>query len=253
MVRWCGARKPACARARPYDRQMHRRQATCREAWQGAIDKGAVSAPTGDPKLDIVQPAVEGTKTVLRAAAKHKGDGLQRVVVTSSVCGGCYVRPADARATPAEWCAQGAPLALISRSQSRPCASANQLTCPAPRPPICLSCGCCAAIHDMNRKQQPKQEQYCEEDWNSVSTIDTEAYWVSKVRHRAHTHTHALACLSTHACASHRHPASVQGCGCVLRLPSDASRQHRTRTGWCRSLMPAWVSCPVCVCVSGRG
>jgi hypothetical protein len=34
----------------------------------------------------------------------------------------------------------------------------------------------------MNRKQQPKQEQFCEEDWNNVSTIDSEAYWVSKVR-----------------------------------------------------------------------
>jgi hypothetical protein len=34
----------------------------------------------------------------------------------------------------------------------------------------------------MNRKQQPKQEQYCEDDWNNVSTIDSEAYWVSKVR-----------------------------------------------------------------------
>jgi nucleoside-diphosphate-sugar epimerase len=42
---------------------------------------------TGDPKLDIVQPAVEGTKTVLQAAAKQKANGLQRVVVTSSVCG----------------------------------------------------------------------------------------------------------------------------------------------------------------------
>lgn len=41
----------------------------------------------GDPKLDIVQPAVEGTKTVLQAAAKHKDSGLKRVVVTSSVCG----------------------------------------------------------------------------------------------------------------------------------------------------------------------
>jgi hypothetical protein len=38
-----------------------------------------------------------------------------------------------------------------------------------------------AAIHDMNRKQQPKQEQYCEEDWNEVSQVPDEAYWVSKV------------------------------------------------------------------------
>lgn len=38
-----------------------------------------------------------------------------------------------------------------------------------------------AAIHDMNRKQQPKHEQYCEDDWNEVSQIDSEAYWVSKV------------------------------------------------------------------------
>jgi len=41
-----------------------------------------------------------------------------------------------------------------------------------------------AAIHDMNRKQQPQQEQYCEVDWNNISTIDTEAYWVSKVRRK---------------------------------------------------------------------
>lgn len=33
----------------------------------------------------------------------------------------------------------------------------------------------------MNRKQQPQQERYCEEDWNNISAIDTEAYWVSKV------------------------------------------------------------------------
>jgi hypothetical protein len=42
---------------------------------------------SGDPNLDIVQPAVEGTKTVLQAAAKQKANGLQRIVVTSSVCG----------------------------------------------------------------------------------------------------------------------------------------------------------------------
>jgi nucleoside-diphosphate-sugar epimerase len=40
----------------------------------------------GDPDLDIVQPAVRGTKAVLEAAAKQK-PGLKRVVVTSSVCG----------------------------------------------------------------------------------------------------------------------------------------------------------------------
>jgi hypothetical protein len=34
----------------------------------------------------------------------------------------------------------------------------------------------------MNRAQAPQQEQYCEADWNGVSTIDKEAYWVSKVR-----------------------------------------------------------------------
>lgn len=33
----------------------------------------------------------------------------------------------------------------------------------------------------MNRKQQPKQDRYCEEDWNNVSNIESEAYWVSKV------------------------------------------------------------------------
>jgi hypothetical protein len=47
----------------------------------------AAAAAPGDPQLDIVQPAVEGTKTVLQAAAKQKASGLQRVVVTSSVCG----------------------------------------------------------------------------------------------------------------------------------------------------------------------
>eukprot|EP00878_Enallax_costatus_P032607 GHUV01035850.1.p1 GENE.GHUV01035850.1~~GHUV01035850.1.p1 ORF type:complete len:199 (+),score=49.72 GHUV01035850.1:201-797(+) len=34
----------------------------------------------------------------------------------------------------------------------------------------------------MNRKQQPKHGQYCEDDWNDVSQIDSEAYWVSKVQ-----------------------------------------------------------------------
>jgi len=41
----------------------------------------------GDPNLDIVQPAIRGTRTVLEAAAKQKQHGLKRVVVTSSVCG----------------------------------------------------------------------------------------------------------------------------------------------------------------------
>jgi hypothetical protein len=36
----------------------------------------------------------------------------------------------------------------------------------------------------MGRKQQPKHEQYCEEDWNEVSQMPAEAYWVSKVRCR---------------------------------------------------------------------
>ncbi|WIA11508.1 hypothetical protein OEZ85_011621 [Tetradesmus obliquus] len=77
----------------------------------------------GDPDLDIVQPAVRGTKAVLEAAAKQK-PAVKRVVVTSSVC----------------------------------------------------------AIHDMNRKQQPKHEQFCEEDWNETSQMPGEAYWVSKVQ-----------------------------------------------------------------------
>ncbi|KAF6264964.1 hypothetical protein COO60DRAFT_1185676 [Scenedesmus sp. NREL 46B-D3] len=41
---------------------------------------------------------------------------------------------------------------------------------------------CTSAIHDMGRKQQPKHEQYCEEDWNEVSQMPAEAYWVSKVQ-----------------------------------------------------------------------
>lgn len=41
----------------------------------------------GDPNNDIVQPAVQGTRTVLEAAAKQKANGLRRVIVTSSVCG----------------------------------------------------------------------------------------------------------------------------------------------------------------------
>jgi hypothetical protein len=43
-------------------------------------------------------------------------------------------------------------------------------------------CPFLAAIHDMGRKQQPKHEQYCEEDWNEESQMPAEAYWVSKVR-----------------------------------------------------------------------
>ncbi|KAF8070868.1 TKPR1 [Scenedesmus sp. PABB004] len=76
----------------------------------------------GDPTADIVQPAVQGTRAVLTAAAAVPG--LRRVVVTSSVC----------------------------------------------------------AIHDMNRKQPPKGAAYCEDDWNEVSTLESEAYWVSKVQ-----------------------------------------------------------------------
>eukprot|EP00775_Hariotina_reticulata_P006026 gene6026-6264_t len=33
----------------------------------------------------------------------------------------------------------------------------------------------------MNRQQPAKHGVHCEEDWNEVSTIDKEAYWVSKV------------------------------------------------------------------------
>lgn len=60
----------------------------------------------------------------------------------------------------------------------------------------------------MNRKQQPKQEQYCEEDWNSVSTIDAEAYWVSKVRHRARTHMLHPVCQHTRV----RHTGTRPAC-----------------------------------------
>eukprot|EP00877_Chromochloris_zofingiensis_P011157 jgi/Chrzof1/6295/Cz18g00160.t1 len=77
----------------------------------------------GNPQLDIVDPAVKGTTTVLRAAAQVKQPG-QRVVVTSSVC----------------------------------------------------------AIHDQNATQVPGSgDKYSEADWNQVSTIDKEGYWVSKV------------------------------------------------------------------------
>lgn len=61
---------------------------------------------TGDPKLDIVQPAVEGTKTVLQAAAKQKANGLQRVVVTSSVCGEPAYQQLQARVAFAMSCMQ---------------------------------------------------------------------------------------------------------------------------------------------------
>jgi nucleoside-diphosphate-sugar epimerase len=40
----------------------------------------------GDPVKDIVEPAVEGTKTVLEAASRSDPP-VSRVVVTSSVCG----------------------------------------------------------------------------------------------------------------------------------------------------------------------
>ena len=42
----------------------------------------------GDPVKDIVEPAVEGTKTVLEAASRSQPP-VSRVVVTSSVCGEC--------------------------------------------------------------------------------------------------------------------------------------------------------------------
>ncbi|EFJ48786.1 hypothetical protein VOLCADRAFT_90627 [Volvox carteri f. nagariensis] len=79
-----------------------------------------------DPARDIVAPAVEGTAAVLRGAARHKGNPLKRIIVTSSVC----------------------------------------------------------AIHDCNAKQQPRAgpgKPYTEEDWNEVSTLEEEPYWVSKV------------------------------------------------------------------------
>lgn len=40
----------------------------------------------GDPRTDIVEPAVAGTEAVLRSAARQQQPG-QRIVVTSSVCG----------------------------------------------------------------------------------------------------------------------------------------------------------------------
>ncbi len=40
----------------------------------------------GDPVKDVVNPAINGTRVLIEAAAKHKAT-VRRVVVTSSVCG----------------------------------------------------------------------------------------------------------------------------------------------------------------------
>lgn len=50
--------------------------------------------PADHPRdeMEVIRPAVEGTKNVLEACAKTKG-GVKRVVLTSStaaICGNCY-------------------------------------------------------------------------------------------------------------------------------------------------------------------
>lgn len=74
----------------------------------------------------MIEPAIEGTRAVLQAAA-DASPRPARIVVTSSVC----------------------------------------------------------AIHDQHQKHVPGAGpggMYTEQDWNAVSTADSEPYWVSKVR-----------------------------------------------------------------------
>jgi hypothetical protein len=181
---------------------------------------------------DIVQPAVQGTRTVLEAAAKYKGaGGLRRVVVTSSVCGeaapaaGCWI---------AIWrCSSHAPAALPP----------PQHTCPAHHP---THATLATAIHDMNRKQVPQAEQYCEADWNSVSTIEDEAYWVSKVCAWFDAALRAWAFVAcTQLALSGRCAATAALVLVASHTHCDRLRLRSWRGSWRRSWGSTWSpSCP---------
>ena len=57
-------------------------------------------------------------------------------------------------------------------------------SCPVPTSPMRRPCRrTCAAVHDCHAKQAPSAAsgRYTEADWNGVSTVEEEPYWVSKV------------------------------------------------------------------------
>jgi len=50
-----------------------------------------ISASQGDPVKDIIEPAVDGTLSLLGSVVKSK-DTIERVVLTSSIVGGLTLR-----------------------------------------------------------------------------------------------------------------------------------------------------------------
>lgn len=58
-------------------------------------------------EADLIRPAEQGTRNVVTAAARYARDTLKKVVVTSSVAGGCGLPgawPAGFRRPGSAWC-----------------------------------------------------------------------------------------------------------------------------------------------------
>ena len=221
------------------DVDLHESRACKARQWSQA-------APTRAPYLhgsvllqDIVRPAVDGTKHVLQAAARHKAT-LKRVVVTSSVCGEgptCACAPVGRVSTSAVVhtpvvMAPAAALYILPLQAGS--AFAPQFPVTHRTPFFCTCAYACArptlalpAVHDCHSRQARKGELYSEADWNEVSTLQDEPYWLSKVC--------AFACM--HACAR-TYPASCTP-------PRSSSRCHARCVcrGWqdCHTQLHRWV------------
>ena len=103
---------------------------------------------SSDPQKDLIDPAVNGTTTVLNSAGKA---GIKRVVVTSSVAGR---------------------LRTI-------------LSCFSPCADFLSACTVAAAVRSGKFTEPPVNGTlYTEEDWNNTSTLLGEPYNLSKVLHQ---------------------------------------------------------------------
>ena len=99
-----------------------------------------------DSEAGLMKPSVQGTEAVFRSVARHK-DTVSRVVLTSSVAGGC--------------CLVGTPLL-----------------------PPCKADACArTAVHDEYGEPPKSGGLYTEQDFNETSTIESRPYHLSKVSH----------------------------------------------------------------------
>ncbi len=127
-----------------------------------------------DPQLDLVDPAVKGTRNVIGAAAKSK-DTVRRVVLTSSTAGTHLFQAVHSTYILED--------PLQQTNSNGVCTVAN-------------SAGCCAAVVK-NRKGPANGSLYTEEDWNDESSLTESPYMYSKVNTSPKTHQQLLS-LSRH-------------------------------------------------------